>query len=187
MASLASTIDPETKVGKTLAKLNASADVDAAKALATEMIEAIKGPEKWPQKTQTLFQAVPVLVAAEGETALVTALLTLGGLAETMGNAAEPFLAQALPLALDSASNKSKAVQEAATTCATQLIGALYPALNFVLPNIFAAMQQEKSWPTRCLAMSLFNICAKEGKQELKFCLPAIIPELTPCMTDTKK
>lgn len=75
-----------------------------------------------------------------------------------MGNAGEPFLAKALPLALDSAAHKSKAVQEAATKCAEALITLLTPALNMVLPDIFDAMQQEKNWPTRCLAMSLFTM-----------------------------
>lgn len=101
-------------------------------------------------------QAVPVLISQTAEFPLVCSLLALASLAETMGNAAEPFLAKALPLALDSASHKSKAVQDAATKCAEALITLCIPALNYVLPEIFAAMQQEKNWPVRCLAMSLF-------------------------------
>eukprot|EP00615_Pteridomonas_danica_P000256 CAMPEP_0114350398 /NCGR_PEP_ID=MMETSP0101-20121206/16327_1 /TAXON_ID=38822 ORGANISM="Pteridomonas danica, Strain PT" /NCGR_SAMPLE_ID=MMETSP0101 /ASSEMBLY_ACC=CAM_ASM_000211 /LENGTH=1062 /DNA_ID=CAMNT_0001489601 /DNA_START=16 /DNA_END=3205 /DNA_ORIENTATION=+ len=187
MAALATIQDPGTPVGKALAKLDESADADAAKALAAELIAAIKGPDKWPQKTKTLFEAIPYVVERKTDNGLLAALITIGGLADSMGPAAEPFLTSGLPLALNAACHKNGGVREAASSCATSLISLLYPALNFVLPMIFDAMQQEKNWQTRCLAMSLFTVCAEKGKQQLKFCLPQIIPELTPCMTDTKK
>jgi elongation factor 3 len=187
MAALATIQDPETPVGKALAKMDAVADAEAAKTLSDELIAAIKGPDKWPQKTKTLFQSIPYVISRTGEHPILVALHTIKGLADSMGNVAEPYLASALPMALANASHKSKAVQEAASACATSLITLLYPALNFVLPSIFEAMQQEKHWGTRVCAMSLFAVCAEKGKQQLKFCLPQIIPELTPCMTDTKK
>lgn len=57
MASLAATtLDPVSPAGKALAKLADLADVEAATAHATELASAIKGPDKWPAKTQTLFE-----------------------------------------------------------------------------------------------------------------------------------
>jgi hypothetical protein len=59
MASLAAaTIDPNSNVGKALAKLSELADADAGAAHAAALTEAIKGPEKWPAKTQTLYEVL---------------------------------------------------------------------------------------------------------------------------------
>ena len=61
------------------------------------------------------------------------------------------------------------------------------PTLSYVLPTIFAATQQAKSWQTRVAAMNCVEKCVSVAPEMLHSCLPDIVPELTPCMTDTKK
>lgn len=57
MASLtASTLDPATPAGVAFAKIAGLADVEAATAHAAELAAAIKGPDNWPAKTQTLYE-----------------------------------------------------------------------------------------------------------------------------------
>jgi len=192
MASLTAKTSPpapaaNTPVGKALAEMEGASDAAAAKQISAKLINAIKGPDKWPAKTLALYQAVPVILKASSEYGLVAALQCLTGLAESMGHAAEPYLVQALPFALDAAGNRSEAVRTAGSEASSALMTLLCPGLGIVLPHLFAAMQQEKNWPTRVAALTVLAQCQHTAPAQLKAVLPQLIPELTPCMTDTKK
>ena len=170
-------------LGLLLAKLKAANSEEVARELSTELAALLK-----TEGIDALHKAMPVIVALKGNSTVEqTALVAVTTLAESMGQAAEPFLVSALPITLQRGSSKDASVRTTAEAAAHALMALLCPALSFVLPTIFEFMQQEKPWQSRCLALSLLAQCVHTAPSQLASCLPQIVPELTPCMTDTKK
>jgi hypothetical protein len=144
---------PESVLGQALVNLTTVTSEEAARAAASELNQILKaeGIEAL-HKVRTRFfrrarspkrknharhntQAMPVIVAAQGSSFVEqAALLTVTSLAESMGQAAEPFLVTALDLTLNRAAAKDANVRQAAEEAAHALMALLCPALSYVLP-----------------------------------------------------
>jgi len=174
---------PTSPLGQALSGLTTVGSTEQAKAVASQIADLLKA-----EGIGALHQAMPVITSAKGSAMVEqAALLTITSLAESMGQAAEPYLVTALPLTLTLAASRDADTREKAEGAAHALMALLCPALAFVLPTIFENIQQEKPWQTRQLTLSLLSQCVHTAPKQLAACLPDIIPELTPCMTDTKK
>ncbi|CAN0153659.1 unnamed protein product, partial [Phaeothamnion confervicola] len=100
----------------------------------------------------------------------------------------EPYLAALLPAVLELASHKAKPVALAAENAVKSFASNMSPhAVKVVLPMLFAAIDIAKKWQTRALALRVIGSFADHAPEQLGAALPLVVPELTPCMSDTKK
>ncbi|KAH8052518.1 protein kinase regulator [Aureococcus anophagefferens] len=78
-----------------------------------------------------------------------------------------------------------KAAAKAALAACVPVLPA--EAAPLELPCLFKAMAVEQQWPERVAALErLTALCALAPKQ-VAACLPGVVPEVTPCLWDTKK
>ncbi|KAH8098605.1 protein kinase regulator [Aureococcus anophagefferens] len=78
-----------------------------------------------------------------------------------------------------------KAAAKAALAACVPVLPA--EAAPLELPCLFKAMAVEQQWPARVAALErLTALCALAPKQ-VAACLPGVVPEVTPCLWDTKK
>eukprot|EP00629_Pelagomonadales_sp_RCC1024_P000223 CAMPEP_0119272810 /NCGR_PEP_ID=MMETSP1329-20130426/9090_1 /TAXON_ID=114041 /ORGANISM="Genus nov. species nov., Strain RCC1024" /LENGTH=1025 /DNA_ID=CAMNT_0007272919 /DNA_START=80 /DNA_END=3157 /DNA_ORIENTATION=- len=101
---------------------------------------------------------------------------------------AEPALIAAYGAVLDGAGSKKGPIK-AAGRAALAKITPLFPpeAAPLELDALMAGMAVEKQWPTRVAALERVAALCVAAPKQVAACLPALIPEISPCLWDTKK
>ncbi|KAF9578360.1 translational elongation factor EF-1 alpha, partial [Lunasporangiospora selenospora] len=114
------------------------------------------------------------------------ALLALGSLATSFGQAAEPFLIPQMPKVFELYSDKIVVVREAASK-ASKAIMALPTryAVRLLLPVIFHAIKESK-WQSKIGAMDILSGLTNSAPQQISAALSDIIPVVSEAMWDSK-
>ena len=84
--------------------------------------------------------------------------------------------------------SKQTPIRKAAATAVEAIAKHMSPDdIRLVIGHLFNAAQVENNWNTRVLALRVMSGFADHGAEQLGFCLPRVVPELTAQMSDTKK
>jgi len=151
------------------------------------LVEAVKKEGVLKSGLALQIDVLAAMCASDKEDEAVAALTTAKTLAEKCPEA-EAFTKICMPAALEQASAKSKAINDAAADCAVAISKNISPfAMKSLLPAIFVNLEVEKKWPTRELALKCIAVFNKTAPRQLGLALPEIVPEVTACMWDTKK
>ncbi|ORX94607.1 hypothetical protein K493DRAFT_261272 [Basidiobolus meristosporus CBS 931.73] len=114
-------------------------------------------------------------------------LLVYAALAKKLGHTIEPYLISELPIILGGYSDgKSAAVRQAAKVAGSALMALpCEHAVPALLPVLFDALQNGK-WQTKLGSLSLISDLARNSAQQVRACLPDIVPCVSEIMWDTK-
>ena len=160
---------------------------------------ASAGKDKGPAKPagcppEVLAEAKKV----KGDTAKVAAALTKALAAaddKAMWLLSETACAGVVPIvlanyeAIFAGVGSKKGPMKAASKAALGAVAPLMPAeaAPLELGAIFKAMAVEQQWPTRVAALDRLAALAAVAPKQVAACLPKVVPEVTPCLWDTKK
>ncbi|KAK9722695.1 translational elongation factor EF-1 alpha [Basidiobolus ranarum] len=138
----------------------------------------------------TTFQIIDILkVTAQNKKSSIDregALLIYASLAKKFDHAIEPYLISELPIILGGYSDKSIAVREAAQVAGATLMALpCEHAVPALLPVLFDALQNGK-WQTKLGSLSLISELARTSSEQVRVCLPDIVPRVSEIMWDTK-
>jgi elongation factor 3 len=138
------------------------------------------------QKLKVIDQLVALFENKKSPAHREGALLALGSIANTFGQAAEPFLIPSMPKVLELYSDKVVVVRQAADV-ASKAIMALPTryAVRLLLPNLFHAIINSK-WQSKLGALELLAGLAQSAPQQISACLSEIVPVVSEAMWDTK-
>ncbi|KAG0240727.1 translational elongation factor EF-1 alpha, partial [Mortierella sp. GBA43] len=114
------------------------------------------------------------------------ALLALGSLATTFGQAAEPFLIPQMPKVFELYSDKMAPVRQAASV-ASKAIMALPTryAVRLLLPVIFHAIKESK-WQSKIGALDILSGLTQTAPKQISAALSDIVPIISEAMWDSK-
>jgi len=117
----------------------------------------------------------------------IAALTTVKAVAEGAPTA-QCFNKECLAGCIEQANARSPEVSKLAKEAALSICTNITPfAMKSLLPTIFAALDVEKKWPSRTLALTCISTFNKTAPRQLGDALPEVVPEVTACMWDTKK
>ncbi|KAI8059612.1 P-loop containing nucleoside triphosphate hydrolase protein [Gongronella butleri] len=143
-------------------------------------------------KTCHLYPALSAELYAKKPKAnnVLAVLELLGKLIEAnafLHGSLEPHLISLLTPLLDFQADKSKDVKEASAKQAYAMIGTLNPvATRFVVIHCLEGLENSKKWQTKMLSLQLIEKLVDLHPEQLKACIPDIIPVVSDCMWDTK-
>lgn len=116
------------------------------------------------------------------------ACMAIAQISAVAGSKVEPFLATMLSTVLNLAADKKIPVRlEAKKAAEAILTNANMYAIRYLLPSVFKALETEKKWFTKHLGLELIQSLVSTAPDQVTACLPDIIPNVAPCMSDTKK
>lgn len=79
-------------------------------------------------------------------------------------------------------------VRSAAEAAGAAVIASVSPfAVDMVLPVLLEGMELKKLWQTKVAAMSLLVALSKQAPEQVKVCLPTVVPVLSACVCDAKR
>ncbi|ORX96745.1 hypothetical protein K493DRAFT_314377 [Basidiobolus meristosporus CBS 931.73] len=138
----------------------------------------------------TSFGMIEILkIAAQNKKSPIDregALLVYASLAKELSHTIEPYLISELPIILGGFADKSAAVREAAKVAGAALMALpCEHAVPALLPVLFDALQNGK-WQTKLGSMSLISELSRSSSQQVRTCLPEIVPHVSEIMWDTK-
>jgi len=115
------------------------------------------------------------------------AFFAINTLAEVMEAAGLPYLLPLFTVCLDGVADKQKVVAKTAEQ-AVQTIFKITPAYAFkvILPQLLAALENDKQWTTKVSALKIIQKLCTTCKSQVDKALPTIIPVVSACMWDTK-
>jgi len=116
------------------------------------------------------------------------ACMAIAQVSAVAGPKVEPYLAELLATVLDRAADKKTQVRPDAKTAAEAILSnANMYAIRYLLPSLFDALAIEKKWMTKLLSLELIQSLVSNAPEQVTACLPDIIPNVAPCMSDTRK
>ncbi|KAF9116005.1 translational elongation factor EF-1 alpha, partial [Mortierella sp. 14UC] len=114
------------------------------------------------------------------------ALLALGSLANTFGQAGEPFLIPQMPKVFELYSDKMVVVREAASVASKAIMSLpTRYAVRLLLPVIFHAIKESK-WHSKIGALDILSGLTFSAPQQISAALSDIIPIVSETMWDSK-
>eukprot|EP01111_Echinosteliopsis_oligospora_P009721 TRINITY_DN28_c0_g1_i8.p1 TRINITY_DN28_c0_g1~~TRINITY_DN28_c0_g1_i8.p1 ORF type:complete len:1060 (+),score=291.53 TRINITY_DN28_c0_g1_i8:96-3275(+) len=115
------------------------------------------------------------------------AFFAINTLAEVMEASGLPYLLPLFTVCLDGVADKQKVVAKTAEQ-AVQTIFKITPAYAFkvILPQLLAALDNDKQWTTKVSALKIIQKLCTTCKAQVDKSLPTIIPVVSACMWDTK-
>lgn len=117
----------------------------------------------------------------------VSALNTITAIAN-LGPAVEAQLINQLEKLLLCASNKQNRIRAAAEEAVLAITSKMSAnSVDEVLPTLFAASAVGVAWQTRTLALNVIASFGDHAPEQLGFCLPAVVPQVTLSMSEPKK
>jgi len=168
-------------VNSSWAALMTAADEDGRTEAADALAEVVK------EETGAIGAVFGAMNFEQKGAARLGALAAVESIAKNVGLAAEPYLVEALPQCLELGSSKQRPEALRAAAAATAVVSMMSKhALDHVLPMLFVAIAHEKNWQTRVLAFNLIEARVDAFPIQLAAQLPAIVPELTAHLWDTK-
>jgi len=109
-------------------------------------------------------------------------------LANNCMQSAEAHLCASLPVLFKASGCKQGAIRKAAADSVKAITSnACANSVREVLQYCFAAAQIEENWNSRVLALNVIASFGDHAPEQLGNALPQVVPEVTACMTDTKK
>jgi elongation factor 3 len=112
----------------------------------------------------------------------------LAALSSSSGVVVEPFVVPLLPQLLERCSDQVAPVRSAAEAAGAAVIASVSPfAVDMVLPVLLEGMELKKLWQTKVAAMSLLVALSKQAPEQVKVCLPTVVPVLSACVCDAKR
>ncbi|KAF8925718.1 translational elongation factor EF-1 alpha, partial [Dissophora ornata] len=114
------------------------------------------------------------------------ALLALGSLANTFGQAGEPFLIPQMPKVFELYSDKMVPVRQAAGVASKAIMGLpTRYAVRLLLPVVFHAIKESK-WQSKIGALDILSGLTQTAPQQISSALSDIIPIISEAMWDSK-
>ncbi|CAM9581106.1 unnamed protein product [Chrysoparadoxa australica] len=102
--------------------------------------------------------------------------------------AAQPYVADLLPAMLTACGSKQGQVSMAAKEAVKAFGDTISPeALDRILPTLFKGIGFSEKWQGRTAALDMIASFSDHAPDQLGHALPVVVPEVTPCMHDTKK
>lgn len=184
MAALSAAAPVEVDAGilASVDKLTACEDLESCESAAKEVAGLVQNVG-----SAAICGVMPLIIDLAENKNNLAGVAGIKAIAETLGRLAEPFLAPSVPVLLKLSGSKNTGVRDAATAATPVVVSLLSANITAIIDMIFAGMQVEQNWQTRVVAINCLGTCVKTSPRPLSSCMPQIIPQLTPCMTDTKK
>ena len=140
----------------------------------------------------TLVSAIMPKVAAAVNDKIMenrkAACVAIVHLCQTSGAVVEMYTVPMLGDLLDKYADKKVAVRGDAKMAAEAVVECSNNhALRQMLTAFFGAIAIEKKWQTKVASLNFMSSLAATAPNQVASCLPDIIPEVSPCMWDTKK
>lgn len=117
------------------------------------------------------------------------AFMIIASTAAAMGQAAMPYLIPVVPLTLEGLADKQKNVPRAAKAAFQAIfdvIAATPNGMKALVPHLLGALSADKAWQGKVASLNAFISLAKIAPLYVNHALPAVIPEITQCMWDSK-
>jgi elongation factor 3 len=156
----------------------------------TDLLSKLSIGDNW-KSLATLGATFAETLAKTGKSDVPEVVETLNNIttiAQANEKVAEAVLCSLLPRIFDQAGNKQKAAREAAVTACNAIVDNMgVNCVREVLQYCFGAIQLEKNFQTRVLALNTIAKFGDMAPEQLGTALPEVVPEVTPCMTDVKK
>ena len=166
------------KVTELFQKLNTAATPEDRTSAGAEVVKAAKaaGVASLAAVSEQIKAAIDDAAPLAREGGLAAFSLVLA----EFGTKAEPYLFPLVPIVLERASDKAAPIRAAAEAAATEFFAVLNPySTENMLPTLFDAMAQARSWQTKVLALQLVAGMAKTAPVQIASCLHEIVPRLT--------
>ncbi|KAI3646104.1 hypothetical protein MP228_009032 [Amoeboaphelidium protococcarum] len=114
------------------------------------------------------------------------AMLTFAALCKDVP-VCDPYLLPLLPIVLERMGDKAQEVRKAADEAGLAFIERVNPhAVKAVLPVLYEAIEHGIKWQTKFGGLALLRALTKKAPQQIRLCLPDIIPHASAAMWDTK-
>jgi len=171
---------------KNLAK---AASTDDRKAIAQDLAESISAANA----SLLAGSIVDGLFAAANDkkspAAREGALLATSSLCKAAALSFEPFIVpKMLPVALDLLGDKSPEVRAAAEEAVDILVSISSPyAVRLICDIAFEYLLPESKWQSKLGALRALSIKAEKAPEQLRVCLPEVVPVVSHVMWETKK
>ena len=99
-----------------------------------------------------------------------------------------PWILANYAAVLEACGSKKGPVKAAARAALAACVPVLpAEAAPLELPCLFKAMAVEQQWPARVAALERLTALCSLAPKQVAACLPGVVPEVTPCLWDTKK
>ncbi|KAJ3055476.1 translational elongation factor EF-1 alpha [Rhizophlyctis rosea] len=176
-------------VGDLISQLTTAKSVDERRTAAKDLAGVIKTAGVSSGLTQ--YGVLDSLKTAsehkKSQQAREGAAFAYGALAESLGHAAEPYLIPQLPAVFALTGDKIADVRTAASSALTAFLALTGRfAVRSIIPHLLEQLTNEKKWQSKVAALQTFESFAQHHADQICASLPAIMPDISTCMWDTK-